>query len=74
MADFDLRNGVKKSHCERRDRNRRVGKVVTFPTVYCTPKNSKALPIGDGVPVYGTLSLGPGCIRPTAPRRDAAVA
>ena len=45
-----------------------LGIVVTFPTIYCTPKNSKALPIGEGVPVSGTSSLGPGGMFLTAHR------
>lgn len=36
--------------------------AIAFRTVSCVLKNSKALPIGDGVPVSGTPSLGPGSI------------
>ena len=39
------------------------GNAVSFQTVYCWPAISHALAIGEGVPVSGTASLGPGCIR-----------
>ena len=47
----------------------RVANVLTFPTVSCSPENSKGVAIGEGVPVSGTASLGPGSILPTAQGR-----
>ena len=43
-----------------------VANVVTFLTVCGSPSDSEVRPIGEGVPVSGTASLGPGSILPTA--------
>ena len=40
--------------------------VITFRTVCRGPCNSNLAPIGEGVPLRGTASRGPGCAGRTA--------